>query len=409
MQARRLRKQIEGPDWILIGTLGVLLFGYLLFHDLTGGTLLSHNAYDSYSLQALSWLHGSMSIDPAYTWLELASYDGQLFVSFPPVPSVFLLPWVLAFGENTPSNLVAMLVALATVTFCYEAFRENGAHRRDAIFWAVFYVYGSNMLWMSTSGGVWFLAQGCNLMFCTAAVWALLCRRDGLALTLLALAVGCRPFSICLFGMVFAILLRRAARFTGRRGVAVAKTFRLLIVPALIAAAYMWYNSARFGDPFEFGHDYLPEFAEADEGQFSLSYVPVHLEALFATFPVPDERLGLTFPAFDGFAFFLANPMFLLFFVYWIRDMVRRQMTARRVAWVVAFWVNLFLLTLHKTMGGWQFGARYTVDLLPYALLYLLEDGAAKPNTFDCIVCACAILFNLYGALVMNFKEGFAF
>ena len=46
-----------------------------------------------------------------------------------------------------------------------------------------------------------------------------------------------------------------------------------LIVPALLAISYMALNDARFGNPFEFGHNYLPEFQRAEKGQFSLEYL----------------------------------------------------------------------------------------------------------------------------------------
>ena len=34
----------------------------------------------------------------------------------------------------------------------------------------------------------------------------------------------------------------------------------------------MGYNLARFGNPLEFGHNYLPEFTRAADGQFSFAY-----------------------------------------------------------------------------------------------------------------------------------------
>ncbi len=33
--------------------------------------------------------------------------------------------------------------------------------------------------------------------------------------------------------------------------------------------------------------------------------------------------------------------------------------------------IELFLLLMHRTAGGWQFGMRYTVDIVPSALLLL--------------------------------------
>ena len=97
----------------LAGLLGCLALALLCYHDLAGGTLLVHNDYDSYALQAENWLHGSLGIENGenYPWLELAIFEGRYYQSFPPVPAVFLLPWVAAAGSaaGVPSNLICGL------------------------------------------------------------------------------------------------------------------------------------------------------------------------------------------------------------------------------------------------------------------------------------------------------------
>jgi hypothetical protein len=65
------------------------------------------------------------------------------------------------------------------------------------------------------------------------------------------------------------------------------------------------------------------------------------------------------------------------------------------------------LLASHKTLGGWQFGARYAVDLIPYVLLYTLFNVDIKAEKLTVMIGVFAVMFNVYGALVMNFKEGF--
>lgn len=54
----RLKKWIGRIDWLLIGTLCVLIIGYVMLHDLLGGTLFRHNDWDSYTRQALAWREG---------------------------------------------------------------------------------------------------------------------------------------------------------------------------------------------------------------------------------------------------------------------------------------------------------------------------------------------------------------
>lgn len=150
----RLKKWIGRIDWLLIGTLCVLIIGYVMLHDLLGGTLFRHNDWDSYTRQALAWREGRMALSQNYSWLELAVYNGQYYVSFPPLPSVVMLPLTYIWGADTPNNIVVMVFALSAVVCAYECFRKMGAKDTVSMFWAVFFVMGSNMLWMSTTGGV---------------------------------------------------------------------------------------------------------------------------------------------------------------------------------------------------------------------------------------------------------------
>ena len=117
--------------------LALMAFGYLLLHDLLGGTLLSHSAWDSYTLQAMAWRRGSLSLGQNYPWLELAVYQGEYYVSFPPFPSVVLLPFTFLFGENTPNNLIIAIVTMATAALAYRCLRRAGMRETCAVLGAL--------------------------------------------------------------------------------------------------------------------------------------------------------------------------------------------------------------------------------------------------------------------------------
>ncbi len=386
-----------------LGMLALMLLIYVLLHDLLGGTLFSHCAWDSYTLQALAWRRGAMSLGQDYPYLELAIFEGDWYVSFPPLPSVFILPLTFLFGENTPNNLLIMCYAMATAALAYACLVRRGFSPQRAAFFALFYVMGSNMMWMSTSGGVWFQAQALCMLLLTGALWAAMGNRRILSYALVALAVGCRPFSICAF-LPLAAFFYTADRKAGYRPWAcLRRQVPCLLLPALIGGGYMWYNYARFGNPLEFGHNYLPEFTQATDGQFNLSYLVQNLENIFLR-PVTIQSDGrLSFPYFDGFLFYIANPLYLLFFIRLGSDLKRRRTSLVHWALVAAIFLELFFLCLHKTFGGWQFGARYTVDMLPMVLAYLLLRPAQAPRFYETVIGLFAIAFNLYGALAMTF------
>lgn len=396
---KELLKKLRGIDTGMLCIPALMLLGYIFIHMLFGGTLLSYNCWDSYSLQAMSWLSGRLDMGKNYEWLELAVYNGKYYLSFPPLPSVVMLPFVLLFGEKTPSNLVSALYGIFTAMIAYKILKKAGMKRGGAVFFAIAYVWGSNMLWLSTSGGVWFLAQGLNMLLLTACVYFAQQKMRVAAYAMAALAVGCRPFSVCMFLPLMAYFYMAdkdrpmADRIRGQ--------IRSLIIPAFIALCYMLYNYVRFGNVLEFGHNYLPEFTESEKGQFSLSYILPNLYNLLLRPVTLRADLTLEYPLFDGFMFYIANPMFLIWFAAVVKDVLQKKLDAVRLCIVIAVLIELLLLCAHKTLGGWQFGARYTVDMLPMALMYLLLKKD-EPGGISAFIMAAGMMFNLYGALAMT-------
>ena len=396
---KELLKKLRGIDTGMLCIPAMMLLGYIFIHMLFGGTLLSYNCWDSYSLQAMSWLSGRLDMGKNYEWLELAVYNGKYYLSFPPLPSVVMLPFVLLFGEKTPSNLVSALYGIFTAMIAYKILKKAGMKRGGAVFFAIAYVWGSNMLWLSTSGGVWFLAQGLNMLLLTACVYFAQQKMRVAAYAMAALAVGCRPFSVCMFLPLMAYFYTAdkdrpmADRIGGQ--------IRSLIIPVFIALCYMLYNYVRFGNVLEFGHNYLPEFTESEKGQFSLSYILPNLYNLLLRPVTLRADLTLEYPLFDGFMFYIANPMFLIWFAAVVKDVLQKRLDAVRLCIVIAVLIELLLLCAHKTLGGWQFGARYTVDMLPMALMYLLLKKD-EPGGISAFIMAAGMMFNLYGALAMT-------
>lgn len=390
----------------MLGMLAWMLLIYVLMHDLLGGTLFSHCPWDGYTLQALAWRRGAMGLGQDYPWLELAVYGGNWFVSFPPLPSVIMLPLTFLFGESTPNNLAVMVYAMATAALAYICLCRAGSRPSSAAFLSLFYVMGCNMMWMSTSGGVWFQAQALHMLLLTGCLLAAMAGRRVAAYTLAALAVGCRPFSLCAFLPLLAYFYRiDRARGYGRAQ-CLCRQLPCLLPAALIGGAYMWYNWARFGNPLEFGHNYLPEFTQAEYGQFHPAYLLENLKNIFLRPVAIDAQGRLSFPYFDGFLFFIANPLYIPLAVKAAGDLRAKRMDAMRVCLLLAIFLELLLLCAHKTFGGWQFGARYTVDMLPLALAYLLLAGAWEPRFYEKGLGLFAMAFNLYGALAMTFLYG---
>jgi hypothetical protein len=382
-----------------------MIIGYILIHDLLGGTLFAHSHWDSYTLQALAWLRGETGLGQNYSYLELAIYNNNWYVSFPPLPSVFMLPFALVFGEMTPNNLIMVAYSVISAIIAYKCAREIGVRDIYAAFWAVFVVCGCNLMWMSTNGGVWFQAQSLNMLLCLATVYLMLKDRRVFSYITLALAVGCRPFSLVFFPVLFIyyFMKDRAVRSGEKPLRLMFGQLKCLVGPAIIGGAYMAYNYVRFGNPLELGHNYLPEFVNSPNGQFSLSYLLPNLYNLFLRPITFVSNGGLEYPIYDGFMFYIANPIFIVLFIYIIKDLLKKEMTMVKVSICIAVLANIVLLCIHKTLGGWQFGARYTIDMIPMVFLYLLLSKKARPSRYELAIGAFAVMFNIYGMLAMSF------
>jgi hypothetical protein len=181
---------------------------------------------------------------------------------------------------------------------------------------------------------------------------------------------------------------------------AIIRQWPILIGPVLIGLGLMGYNYARFGSPLEFGHNYLPEFTRAEHGQFYIGYLWPNLKRVLFSYPTIANG-HLEYDIFNGFAFYLANPLFLVLFVWQIVSLIRKQVSALGLLVTAGILLELVLLCLHKTLGGWQWGSRYACDMLPWAVLYLAQKAPKQLSAWELTLGGMAVALNAYGVMYM--------
>ena len=170
----------------------LILLLFMILHSLINVPMFGHTEWDSYDLQAEAWLNGRNYLKDGadYSHLELAIYKGQYYVSFPPLPSVILLPFVLIMGEsNVPDNFIIFCIVIINILVAYKILRRYKTKIIFSMLLSCGLVIGSNMLSISMNGGPWFLAQALNMLLCTMAVGLLLENKRMRTYTCLALAV----------------------------------------------------------------------------------------------------------------------------------------------------------------------------------------------------------------------------
>lgn len=334
------------------------------------------NNYNSYTLQACSWLEGRLDLGQDYPWLELAIYEGKYFVSFPPFPSYVLLPFALIFGTATPDHFIAIAVTLIGSIYAVKLVREVAKSDTHIKFWVLMLYFASGYLFVGMNGYVWFIAQSMSFTLSIMSLYYALRGRGGWSLAFWACAVGCRPM-LALYGILLCFILWKGWKEHHAKETLwdlIRQKWYWAIGAGSIALSYMILNFARFGSIIEFGHNYLPEFTRTTTGQFNFAYLKENLKNYFRLPQVSENGGPLQFYSADGMAFWLIGPIFLTIMAAWIYAMVKKRKgnLALLLLLPVLAGIHLLIICCHKTLGGWQFGNRYLVDMIPWLFFGLL-------------------------------------
>ena len=264
----------------------------------TGHWATEENPYRSYALQACAWLNGRLDLGKDYPWLELAIYEEKYYVSFPPFPSLVLLPFAAVLGTNTPDHWISLGFSMIGIIYAIRLYRAITGTYEMAERYVLFLFLGNGYLFIALQGGwVWYMAQTMCFTFSLMSLFYAANKHIGRALAFLACAFGCRPMVVAYIPLILMLGTEKASVKTWIR-----KGYRL--IPAcMIIGFYLMLNVARFDNPFEFGHNHLPEFVRSTEGQFSLNYATKNFNQLFRLPQTGGEHGMLIYDTYDCMAF----------------------------------------------------------------------------------------------------------
>ncbi len=364
----------------------------------TGHWATEENPYRSYALQACAWLDGRLDLGKDYPWLELAIYEGKYYVSFPPFPSLVLLPFAAVLGTNTPDHWISLGFSMIGIIYAIRLYRAITGTYEMAERYVLFLFLGNGYLFIALQGGwVWYMAQTMCFTFSLMSLFYAANKHIGRALAFLACAFGCRPMVVAYIPLILMLGTEKASVKTWMR-----KGYRL--IPAcMIIGFYLMLNAARFDNPFEFGHTHLPEFVRSTEGQFSLNYATKNFKQLFRLPQTGGEHGMMIYDTYDCMAFWLIDPIIVSFMVMWLYALTRKRKAYGLNLIIVpaTICVHLMIVCCHKTMGGYQFGNRYIVDMLPYVFYGLItyKQDAGKAEWLNNPLFALGFSINLIGTV----------
>lgn len=364
----------------------------------TGHWATEENPYRSYALQACAWLDGRLDLGKDYPWLELAIYEGKYYVSFPPFPSLVLLPFAAVWGANTPDHWISLGFSIIGIIYAIRLYHAITGTYGMAEQYVLFLFLGNGYLFIALQGGwVWYMAQTMCFTFSLMSLFYAAKKHIGRAFAFLACAFGCRPMVVAYIPLILMLGTEKASVKTWMR-----KGYRL--IPAcMIIGFYLMLNAARFDNPFEFGHTHLPEFVRSTEGQFSLNYATKNFNQLFRLPQTGGEHGMLIYDTYDCMAFWLIDPIIVSFMVTWLYALTRKRKACGLNLIIVpaTTCVHLMIVCCHKTMGGYQFGNRYIVDMLPYVFYGLItyKQGVGKAEWLNNPLFALGFSINLIGTV----------
>lgn len=384
---------------LFLGLMGL----FACLHLLIGTGFASPSFYNTYTRQAMAWRSGSLHLPHDFPWLELAIYEGEYYVSFPPLPSVVLLPLTFLFGEATPDHLLVKCYAVIGCFAIYAALKGAGNRKGSAALCAFLFTTASSALPMMLSGAVWYHAQMMAFMLISLAILLILKGKPIGGLLLYALSVACRPFDAVYGPLLYLVYLSRHRDVPFRQSVK-----RLLPGTCLglcVAGGIAVFNSVRFGNPLEFGHNYLPEFSFQGGIQFSLAHVGQNVQTFLLGSPLSFDGTAYTFNQF-GYSLLIACPTISLMLWQCLVDACKREFSFVKAAVLVSLVLHIFLLLLHRTFGGFQLGARYVVDAVPYTVLYFsLCKPSEKRNALHITLLFILLVFTIVGLSAVHLGD----
>jgi hypothetical protein len=490
-------------DFIVFAIVSLVCFSLMLYA--VGHSITHHSHYDEHTIQALAWQKGKISLaqfregkwetDLAFlehingnrdpnndiSYHELAKYKDNVYISFPPTPTLIEFPFTLMFGRNTPNTFVLIIFTWAAMLLSFFILLKLTENRTLSYLICFSFFWGSTIFYLSLSGAVWHQGQLYGLFFAVMALFILLYSgRPAILLAgsfCLALAVGCRPFYLFMAPFYMYHAFKRFPK---------ASTFLFVIIglipPGLF---YALYNYIRFDSIFEIGHKYLPWESTLEHGVLSLHYFPANIYHALIHPPEWNKAKDILSFSGAGTGLWFSSPVILMGFAFFFKKIfvslvniftrekkrgeeivnqvdggdiseviemednadngletdyekeneevtgeeeltgteasgdtfcVKKKKSLLRSFFsrfttlkdetiplfevilsaltILAIW---FCLLLYHSNGWYQFGYRFSVDLIPL-LLFFFGRTFKKNHLFLIPVCQFSIIINVYGA-----------
>ncbi len=365
----------------------ILAFGIYFFSS-NGAT-----PYDYFSRLSGAFLTGKVYLTDTAPWLHelIPAGENKYYVLYPPMPAVVMMPFRSILGGMFAQDYLAYLLGAGMVVATMAIAWRVGRDKKLVVWSGVLVGVGTIIWFMAAVGSAWYVGQLTAAFFISAGLLEAISRKRPLIVGLfLGAGYLARLHTILLAPLFLYLLYRKNWR----------KQYALLalgVLPFILFNA--WYNFSRFGVFWDKGYLLIPEvlFNPAyRDGVFNLSYIPRHLQVIFASLPMFFPTFPYALPSWTGLSIWITTPAFVYALFAPIKD------RGVQFSWLSILLTSLVIFS-HGTTGFAQFGYRFAVDFYPI-LLFLTIKGAATTGLrwHHWLLLAISIAVNLWGIYSMH-------
>jgi hypothetical protein len=363
------------------------------------------------------WLHGHLYLhDVPVNTQDYTLHDGHWYVALPPLPAVLLLPLVAIFhlsDQDAVSLIFSVAMGLLNSWLMLGVLKRfphslsTGLSGEGVMWYTALFALGTEHLYAMLQGNVWFIAHIVTTTFLLLYTGETFGKRRpfvaGLYLGLASLSRITALFTFPLF-----VLLTISSHFADRkvRGDQLLPWQALLhffAVLGIFVAAMLMYNLARFGSLFDFGYSTMNVNSLLRSnlytyGQFSPHFIPTNLRYMLLDPPrLLSQMPYLSFSPL-GTGIFWTMPALVFAFLAF-----RYKEDRAPAALLASCLLPAIFLLLYFNTGWYQFGYRFVLDFLPFALLLAILGMRAVPGKSEKVLIVLSIAMNIWGCLVFIF------
>ncbi len=366
------------------------------------------NYYDYTFRVAANMLGGNIAFsERPPSWLnEFVPFEGWWYSVFPLGAVVSMMPAAalktLGIISDMPGAWIAAILAGCVCWFLLKIASRYQVERSRQILLTAGIVFGTFMWTNLTFAGAWQLALGFAMVGEFGAIYfTVYDRRPLIAGIFFAIAFGNRTENL-LTAPVFMYLLKSEPPATAGGSDWIRDLAKFCAVPFVLGVVTLVYNYVRFHSFTDFGYARIPGVLQEpwyDHGIFSTTYIP--RQAWEMLVKLWNWRSKFPYLVPDGFSssILLSSPFLLLIF----------RVGARKGALKLASWTSVviltFLLWIHGNSGGWQFGYRYAMILLPWVFVILLESAPKRITPVEWTLYGFSFAANIYATWLFNWTE----